>query len=118
MELSCIEEVGLKSIFPEIGNEFNSIVRLNLANSVLSENQKFISLWHPTVETADIRNIDLSTSTRAKNSNGLRRDTERYDRLGYPHDFETMIETIAYRNHIKNSEIETRGFFERKNFEP
>ena len=30
----------------------------------------------------------------------------------YTHDFETMSETTAYRNHIKNSEIETREVFE------
>ena len=108
LELSCIEKVGVKSIFPEIGKEFNSSVRLNLVNSVLSESPKFISLGHPTVETADILNIDLATSTRAKNLNRLRRGTERDDRLGYTHGFETMSETTAYCNHIKNSEIETR----------
>ena len=41
----------------------------------------------------------------------MRRDTERDDKLGYTHDFETMSETTAYRNHIKNSEIETREVF-------
>ena len=45
---------------------------------------------------------------------GLRRSTDRDDRLGYTHDFETMSETTDYRNHIKNSEIETREVFERE----
>ena len=34
------------------------------------------------------------------------------DRLGQTHDFETMSETTAYRNHINNSKIETREVFE------
>ena len=37
---------------------------------------------------------------------------------GYTHDFEIMSETIAYRNHIKNSEIETREVFERETSSP
>ena len=118
LESSCIEEVGVKSIFPEIRKEFNSSVQVNLINSVLSESPKFISLGHPTVETAGIPNIDFATSTRAKNCNGSRRGTERDDSLGYTHDFETMSETIAYRNHMKNSEIETREVFEPENSGP
>ena len=44
----------------------------------------------------------------------MRRSTDRDDRLGYTHEFETMCKTKAYRNHIKNSEIETREVFERE----
>ena len=43
---------------------------------------------------------------------------DRDDSLGYTHDVETMSETTAYRNHIKNSEIETREFFERETSSP
>ena len=88
LELLCIEEVGVKSIFHEIGKEFNSSVQVNLVNSVLSDSPKFINLEHPTVETADSRNINFATSTRAKSLNRLRGHTERDDRLGYTHDFE------------------------------
>ena len=102
----------MKSVFPEIGKEFNSSVRVNLANSVLSESPKFIDLGHPTVETADIQNTNFATSTRAKSLNGLRRDTEKYDMLGYTHDFEIMSKTTAYHNHIKNYELETREVFD------
>ena len=118
LESSCIEKVGVKIIFPEIRKEFISSVQMNLANSVLSEIPKFISLGHQTVETADIRNINFSTSTRAKSLHGLRRDMERDDRLGYKHDFVTMSERTAYRNHIKNSEIETREVFEQETWNP
>ena len=114
LESSCIEEVSVKSILPEIVEESDSSGRMSLANYVLSERQKFISLGHLTVETADIRNIDFSTSTRANILNGLLRDTERDDRLGYTHNFETMSETTAYCNHINNSELETREVFERE----
>ena len=34
--------------------------------------------------------------------------------MGYTHDFETVRETTVYRNHIKNSELETREVFERE----
>ena len=50
--------------------------------------------------------------------NGLQRSTERDDRLGYTHDFETMIITTAYRNHINNYEIETREGFEQETSSP
>ena len=102
MESSRIKEVGVKSIFPELGKAPDTSVQVNLANSVLSESPKFITLGHATVETADIRNLDFFTHTRAKNFNGLQRGVERDDRLGNTHDFETMSETTAYRNHIKN----------------
>ena len=46
---SCIEEVVVKSILYEIVKEFESSVRVNLANSVLSESPKFKNLGHRTV---------------------------------------------------------------------
>ena len=66
------------------------------------------------MEAVDIRNLYYISATRTKNCYGLRRSTDRDDRLGYTHDFETMSETTAYRNHIKNPEIETREVFERE----
>ena len=50
--------------------------------------------------------------------NGLRKGTEIDDKLGYTHHFETMNETTAYRNHIKNDEIATREVFERETLSP
>ena len=38
--------------------------------------------------------------------------------MGYTHDFETMSETTAYRNHINNLEIETIEVFEREMSSP
>ena len=68
------------------------------------------------VEKVDVLGWNKSyiNATRPKNCNGLRRSTDRDDSLGYTNDFETMSKTTAYRNHIKNSEIETREAFERK----
>ena len=108
LESSCIEKVGVKSILSEIVEESDSSEHMNLVNSVLSESPKFMSLGHPTIETADILNIDFATSTRAKSLNRFQRDTERDDMLGYTHNFETISETTDYRNHIKNYELETR----------
>ena len=114
LESSRIKEVGVKSIFPELGKDPDSSVQVNLTKSVLGNSPKFISLGHPAFETADIRNIGFASSTRAKNLNGFCRGTERDDSLGYTHDFETMSKTKTYCNHIKNSEIENREVFERE----
>ena len=38
--------------------------------------------------------------------------------LGYTHDFETRSETTAYRNHIKNLDIENRELFEQETSSP
>ena len=46
--------------------------------------------------------------------NGTRRYTFKADWLENTHDFERVSETIAYSNHIKNSELETREVFERE----
>ena len=62
-ESSQIKEVGVKSIFPELGKEPDPSVRVNLANTVLSESPKSIRLGHPTVNIADIRNIDFRSVT-------------------------------------------------------
>ena len=114
MELSRIEEMGMKSIFPELGQKFESSVRVNLTNSVLSKISNLKFLGQLPIETADIRNLECISATRTKNCNRLRRSADRDDRLGYTHYFETMSETTAYVNHIKNSEIETREVFERE----
>ena len=116
--MSRIEEGIFKSIFPELVKELDPRVRVNLANSVLRESPRFKSLGHLTIETADIRNLDYISATRLKNCNMLRRSTDRGDRLGYTHDFETIGETTFYRNHIKNSKIETREVFEQKTSSP
>ena len=115
---SRIEEESLKSIFRELGAELDPSVRVNLANYVVRERPKLKSLGHPPIETTDIRNLKYISATRPKNCNGLRRSMDKDDRLGYTHDFETMSETTAYRNHIKNSEIETREVFERETSSP
>ena len=116
--MSQIKEVNVKIIFPELVKEPDPSVRVNLKNSVLSKSPKFITLGHPTIKKADTRNLNFFTATRAKNLNGLRRGKESDDRLGKTHYFENMSETTAYRNHIKNYEIETREFFERETSSP
>ena len=83
LESPRIEEMGMKSIFPELGQKFDSSVRVNLANSVLSESPNFKRLRHTSIETADIRNLDCISATRPKNYNGLWRSTDRDDRPGY-----------------------------------
>ena len=118
MELLRIKEVGVKIIFSELRKKPNPSVRVNLADSVLSEIPRFITPGQPTVETADIQNVNFVTSTRAKNLNGLQKGTGMDDNLGKTHDFETIRKTTDYRNHIKNLEIETREVFDRETWRP
>ena len=108
----------MKDIFPELGTKLDSNLLVNLANSLVRESPKLKHLGHPPMEIADIRNLDYISATRPKNCNGLRGGTDRDDIMGYLHDFETMSETTAYRNHIKNSEIETRQFIEQETSSP
>ena len=118
LESSRIQEESLKSIFPELGTKLEPSVMVNLANYIVHNIPNSKILGHPTIDTADIRNLGCISATRPKNCNGLRRSTDRDDRMGYTHDFDTMSETTAYRNHIKNSEIETREVFEPETLSP
>ena len=87
---SCIEEVVMKIIFPELGEKFDSSVRVNLVNSVLRERPNFKRLGNTPIETLDIGNLECISATRPTNCNKLRRSADRDDRLGYTHAFETM----------------------------
>ena len=106
------------SIFPEHGQKFDSSVQVNLTNSVLSNIPNFKRLGHTPIETTDKRNLECISATRPKNCNGMWRSADRDDCLGYIHTFDTMGKTTAYRNHIKNSEIETREVFEQETSSP
>ena len=114
LDLLCIEKVGVKSVLSEIVADLDPRKRVNLANSVLSKSPKFKSLGLPTFDETDIRNLNFAPSIKSKSLNGTWRENSRYTRLGYKHDFERMSETTAQRNHIKNSELETREVFERE----
>ena len=109
----CIEKVGVKSVLGEFVADLDPSKRVNLANFVLSESPKFKNLWIPAVDTTNIRNLNFAPSTRAKSLSGTREENFSPSSLGYTRGFETMSEMIAYRNHIKNSELETRQVFER-----
>ena len=111
---SCIEKVGVKSVLGQIVADLDPSKRVNLANYVFSESSKFKSLGPPAVDATDIRNFDFASYTRATSLSGTRKDNVSPFRLGYTHDFETMIETKAYRNYIKNYELGTREVFERE----
>ena len=114
LDLSCIEKVGVKSVLGEIVADLDPRKRVNLANYVLRKIPKFKSLRLPAVDATDICNLDFAPSTRAKSLSRTQKDNVSPSRLGYMHDFETMSGTTAYRNHIKNYELETREVFERE----
>ena len=113
-DLLCIEKVGGKSLPDEIVADLEPSIRVNLVNPILSKRPKFKNHGLPTFNATGIHNIDFAPSTTAKSLNGARRDNFRDDRLGYTHGFERVSKTIAYSNHIKNSELETREVFERE----
>ena len=112
--MSCIEKYGVKGVLGEIVPDLDPSKGVNLANSVLSDSPKFKSLGLPAVNATDIHNIYFVSSTIAKSLSGTRNDDVSPSSLGYTHDFETMSKTTDYRNHIKNSEFETREVFERE----
>ena len=68
----------------------------------------------PAVDATDIRNLDFTPFNRVKILSGTRKDNFSLSRIGYTHDFETISETTAYRNYIKNYELETREVFEQE----
>ena len=104
--------MGVKSVLGEIVAGLDPSIRVNLVNSVLSKSPNFKSLGLPDVDATDIHNLNFAPSVRAKSLSGTQKKNFSPSRLGYTHDFERMSETTAYRNHIKNSELETREFFE------
>ena len=110
-DFSCIEKLGVNSLPDKIVADFDLSIRVNLANSFLSKSPKLKSLGIPTANATDIHNLDFPPPTRVKSLNRTRMDNFRYARLGYTHNFVTMSETTAYRNHNKNSELETREYF-------
>ena len=62
--------------------------------------------------------IDYIAATRGMDQYGIWRPTERGVRTTLTHeDVETMVEKLAYRKLIKDSEFETREVFERENIE-
>ena len=110
--------MGVKSVLGEIVPDLYPSKRVNLADYVLSKSPKFKSLRRPAVDATDMRNLNSPLSTRSNSLSGMWNDNVSQFRLGYTHDFETMSETKAYRNHIKNFELETREVFERETWSP
>ena len=113
----CIEKVGVKSLPGEIVADLDPSKLVNLASSVISESPKFINLRLMSFNTTGIPNIALTPSTRSKSLNGTWRENFRDNWLSCSHGFETLSETTAYSNHIKNSGVETRQVFEQENIQ-
>ena len=88
---------------------------MNLANSLSIDSPKLIHFGHLLIETNNVGNLlDGIVVTRIENYNSVWKRTDRSDRMADTNDVETISETTAYRNHIKDSEIETRNVFERE----
>ena len=88
---------------------------MNLANALVIESRKLVNFGYPPIETNNVGNLlDGIVVTRIENYNSVWKRTDRSDRMADTNDVETISETTAYRNHIKDSEIETRNVFERE----
>ena len=110
-----IKEESLESVFSKIVEESNLGERMNLANSLSIEIPKIVHLGHPPMEKNNVGNlIDGIVATIIENSNRIWRRTDKDDSMAHTHDIETISEKIAYRNHIRNLEIETGKVFERE----
>ena len=116
---SRIEEGSLKSIFPEITEDYNSSERMNLANSLGVQTPKLVSFRHLPMQTDNVGNtISSIDTTRVMDQYCIRRPTDRDVRTTPTHgNVETISEKLAYRKFIKDSEFETREVFERENIE-
>ena len=95
--------MGVESLPDEIVPDLDPRKRVKLVNFILSESPKFKILGITAVDLTDIRNLDIASSTRANNLRGMRKYNVGPFSLGYTHNFGTMSETTAYRNHINNS---------------
>ena len=113
-DFSCIEKVGVKSLPDKIVADLDPSIRVNLVNSIISESPKFIDFGLLTFDATDKPNIAFTLSTRDKSSNGTGRDKLKAEWLASRHDLEKASKKIAYSNHIKNSELETRELFEQE----
>ena len=63
-DFSCIKKVGVKSLHDKFFADLDLSIRVNLADSVLSESPKFKNLGLPTFDATEIRNLDFAPSTK------------------------------------------------------
>ena len=79
-------------------------------NSTIIEPPKLVSFGHPPIEKENLGNLlDGIVATRIKDSDRIWRRTDRDDRMAHTHDYiESISKKIAYRQHIRDLEFETR----------
>ena len=70
---------------------------MNLANSASIETPKLVSFGHPPMETDNLGGI---VATIIKHLDGIRRRTDRDDRMAHTHD---GIETISEKDSLSQS---------------
>ena len=110
-----IEEESIKNVFSKIFEESNSSERMNLANSSSIESPKLVPFGHPPTEKDNVGNLlNGIIATRIDNSDGIWRRMARGDRMAHMHDIETINKKIAYRDHIRDLEFETREVLEQE----
>ena len=108
--------VGLEAVSVEVTN-VDASKRMNFAsNPVLGKTPKFVDLRLSTVNTEDKLNSVFSPVTKVEVLN------DHSDWLASRHliaviTADRVSEVKAYRNYIKNSELETRNFFEQRNIQ-
>ena len=89
---------------------------MNFVSSLPGESPKFINFGISSVNATGKSNSVFAPSNKAESLNdtggGLKGDW-----LASSYDIKRVIETKAYSNHIKKSELETRNVFERENIQ-
>ena len=110
----CIENVGVKSLPDEIVADLDPSKWVNLVNSIISESPNFRNIRLLSFDATGKPNIAFTPSIRAKSLNVTQRKNLKADWIASRHYFERVSKTIAYSNHINNSELETREVLEQK----
>ena len=84
--------------------------RMNLVNSLLVQTPKLVSFGHPPMQIDNVgHRSNGSVATRLVDQDGIWRPTDKEVKVAPTHgDIETIIEKLAFRKYIRDSEFETR----------
>ena len=92
---------------------------MNLANSLIVQTPELVSFRHPTIQTYNVGDqISDGVATRIAKKDGIWNPTlSNIETAAIHGNIKTISENLAYRNFIKDSEVETSKVFEQENIE-
>ena len=114
-----IEEGSPESIFRKVVEQFDSIERINLANSLSVQTPELVLLRHTPMQTDNVGEWRSGgAANRIANQDGIWKPMLSEIKAAAIHGkSEKISEKLAYRKFIKDSEFETSKVFERENIE-